>query len=113
MANNRSIANHVFFENATTTGKSDYSITSNASQMTLKIIPTGTFQLKITADVSPKSEGNLKHYPCYQLPSMTAITDYITDANYLYSIDLTAIDYLRVEIISLTGSLSVYGKAVG
>jgi hypothetical protein len=113
LAGNRSIANHVFFENTTTIEKSDYMITSDANQMTLKIVATGTFQIKITADISPKSIDNFKPYPCYQLPNLTSITDVITDANYLYSIDLTSIDYIRVEILSLTGSLSCYAKVVG
>lgn len=113
MAANRSLDNFIFFKDATTTGSKDYMVTSDASQMMLKIETTGTFSLKLTADNSPKSSGSLKPYACYQIPTMTSITGNITDAGYLYSIDLTSIDYLRVEIVSLTGLLSVYGKVVG
>lgn len=113
MAANRSIDNHTFFKDATSTGISDYMITSDASSMTLKIVTTDTFQIKITADISPKSEGTFKPYPCYQLPDFTTITTGITDANYLYNVDLSGIDYLRVEIVSVTGSVSVYAKVVG
>lgn len=113
MSANRSIANHVFFENTNTIGLGkEYIVSSDASQMNLKFICSGSFQAKITADIAPKEE-IFKAYPCYQIPDFTKITDIITSANYLYNIDLSAIDYLRIEILSLTGTISAYGKVVG
>jgi len=113
MAANRSLDNYVFFENQSTTGSRDYIVTSDASQIMLKIVSNGTFSIKLTADTSPKSEGNLKPYYCFKIPDLTKITDVITDGGYLYSVDLTDIDYLRVEIVSITNTLSIYGKVVG
>jgi hypothetical protein len=113
MAANRSISNHIFFENITTTGiGKDLMVVSDASQMTLKFICTGTFQAKITADISPK-ECTFKSWACYKNPDNIKITDVISDANPLYTIDLSGIDYLRVELVALTGTISAYGKVVG
>jgi hypothetical protein len=112
MAANRSIDNHTFFENATTIGISDYMITSDASQMNLEFVCDGTFEAKITADNYPKNVGGFYDYPCYKLPSYESMST-ITDDGYLYNVDVSGIDYLRVEILSLTGTLSVYAKVVG
>lgn len=113
MATNKPIDNIIFFENESTVGSKDYFVKDDASQMMLKIESTGIFSIKLTADTYPKGTEYFKPYGCYKIPSMTAITDEITDSNYLYSIDLVSIDYLRVEITAITGTVSVYGKVVG
>lgn len=113
MAANRSIANRTFFEDVSTVGVSDFMVLSDASSMNLKFISTGTFTAKITANLSPKSKGGFYPYPCFKLPTYDIIQDVITDDKYIYNVDLTGIDYLRIEIVSISGSLSVYGKVVG
>jgi hypothetical protein len=113
MASNRSIDNHTFFKNQTTTGVSDYMITSDASEMNLKFECTGTFEVKITADIYPKNINIPYLYPCYKQPTYEPITTTITDGTCLYNVNLSAIDYLRIEILSLTGTISIYGKVVG
>lgn len=113
MAGNRSLDNHVFFNAATTVGTSDLTVTSDASSMNLKFVSTGTFQVRITADISPKNSGAMFSYPCFKYPLYEVVSDVITDASFLYNVDLSAIDYLRVEIIAITGALSIYGKVVG
>jgi len=114
MAGNNSISNHTFFDKATSIGVGkDFYVTSNASEMNIKFECIGTFQAKITADIHPKNENEFFSYPCIKYPECTLIDDIISDSNAMYNVKITGIDCLRIEIITLNGILSAYGKAVG
>ena len=114
MAENGSISTVTFFENQTGLGVSkEFVVESNASTMTLKIAASDTFSIKIWATIEPKEIGNFCVYPVIQLPSYSLIEGNIVDGEKLYQIDLIGIDYLKIEIVSLTGTISVYGKVVG
>jgi hypothetical protein len=114
MADNSSISTFTFYKNVTSildNATNCFNVTSNASEMTIKFICTGTFQAKVYAGIIDKE--NMYPYPVFKLPDYTMITDIITDSNCLYNVDLSAIDYIKIELVALTGNISVYGKAVG
>jgi len=102
---------HTFFENASATGTSDYAVVSNQSLMTLKFESTGTFSVKVLVDINPKT----KFHPYFgiKFPTLEVLIDTFSDETYLYQIDLHGIDYVQLEITSITGQLSAYGKVVG
>jgi len=114
MADNNAINNYTFYDNATSitdTNNAFFNVTSNSSEMNIKFICDGTFQAKLYAGIIDKN--TMFPYPCFKLPTFDLITDVISDDTFLYNVDLTGIDYLKIELISLVGSISIIGKAVG
>lgn len=113
MAENNSKSNYIFYDSVTSisnTTNAIFSVISDASEMNIVFDCTGTFEAKVYASIFNKN--NMKPYPVYKLPDYTMVSS-ITDGSYMYNIDLSGIDYLKVELVSLTGTITVSGKAVG
>jgi len=114
MAENVSKDNYTFYDNVSSINsntKAIYNVNCDASEMNISFKCTGTFQAKIYAAIMDITD--MKAYPCFQLPSFTLIENFITDASCLYNVDISGIDYLKVELISLTGNIIVRAKVVG
>jgi len=114
MGFNSSKSAPTFYENVTTIEEistSTMHVISDESSMNLEFVCDGTFSAKIYAKVSEK--GTFKPYPSFELPSYNLITDTITDDSFIYNIDLTGVEYIKIVLVSLTGTISVYGKVVG
>ena len=116
MAANRKIDGHIFYDNVTTTDESDtciFSINSDVSTIMLDFKSTGTFSVKLYGSIFDKENDSFKPYMCFKFPTLDMIDTEITDDSYLYQVDVTAIDYFKVVITAITGSLAVRGRVVG
>lgn len=114
MAANNAINNHVFYDNVTTTDETStciLTINNNASTLNLEFITTGTFSAQIYAGIFDKD--HLKPWPALKMSSIDPITSTISDGNYFYEVDVTALDYVKVVLTALTGNLTVRAKVVG
>lgn len=114
MAGNNKIDTFTFHTNTTAIGNGNiYSVSGHANEMNLffKVSSGGTFN----AIVEVYSEETENWYPwdVYQRPSYTLMDNGITNANFIYNVDLTAIDKIRVRLTAITGSLFCYGEVVG
>ena len=110
---NAAIANHTF-HNAITSASTgtDYSIHSAEDFMNLEFVIStgGTFSASVKAQVL---DTNVWHdYEVFDHPTRTA-TATVTDATKLYELNLRGISKVRIDVTAVTGTLSVYGKAVG
>lgn len=116
MAANRKIDAHIFYDNVTTTDETEtciLPIDSDASTIMLEFKTTGTFTAKLYGSIFDKEVDSFKPYVCFKFPSLNIIDNEINDASYLYQVDVTAIDYLKVVLSAVSGSLIVRGKVVG
>ena len=108
---NYTMSNFTFHNGATQIGNGNIlTITRDMSSANIQFISTGTFETQIEAQVI---DSNIWYpYPCFKLPTYELITSTITDSGFIYNIDLTAISKLRIRLINVSGTLSVYGKVV-
>lgn len=114
MASNAKIAEHTFYDNVSTTDETDtcvLAINSNLSFLNVDFISTGTFAATVEGAII--DEKNFRPYPSFKLPTYELIKTEITDGRYFYSIDVTGIDYLKIKLTAITGTLTVRGRGVG
>lgn len=115
MANNAIISCHTFHnESAGASTGIDYNISSaQGDTMKLEFIvsESGTFSATVKAQLIDSSKWYT--YPAIQQSKTFPIDSVITDANYLYEVDLRAISKLRVDLTAITTTITVYGKVVG
>jgi hypothetical protein len=112
MAGNNNLNNHVFHKDSTQIGTgADFNINYDTSFMNIQFITSGTFVAVLKAKLIDSDTW----YPYYSLkvPTGELMSGNITEKSCLYQVDLTAISALRVELTSVDGALSCYGKAVG
>ena len=121
MAANKQLHNHYFYENVTTIDQvntGDTWIVSTApdiSTIILGIKCTGTFSLQILSTVFDIEDDANYHPHPYLKRTYTwqEGTEYIDSADFNYEIDVTGVDFLKVKLISLSGTLTCKGKCVG
>jgi hypothetical protein len=114
MAANSLKETHYFHKDATTVGVGeDYKIYSQVDMVKfeVRISEGGTFSASVKAKLEYDSPW--KPYPAIQNSDTYSIGSTITDASCLYEIDTRAIYSLRVELTAITGTASIYCKAVG
>ena len=108
---NYTMSNFIFHNSATQIGNGNIlTITRDMSSANIQFISTGTFEAQIEAQVIDSN--NWYTYPCFKFPNYELTTSTITDGSCIYNIDLTAISKLRVRLVNIAGTLSVYGKVV-
>jgi hypothetical protein len=110
MAGNRSIAEVEFHTNATSPAAGlEYAITSDASTINIDFMGSGAFLATIEGKVSSKSEwdeicaGDLKTNEVSTQPN-TFNT---------WQADLVGWCYIRVRLVSVSGTVTVIGRLVG
>jgi hypothetical protein len=110
MAGNRSIAEVEFHTNATSPSVGlEYMITSDASTINIDFIGTGAFLATIEGKTSYKSDwdeicaGDLK-----TLEVSTQLNTFNT-----WQTDLIGWSYIRVKLVSVSGTVTVIGRLVG
>lgn len=112
---NNPISNHVFHDDISTinTG-TDYRVTGRENIAVLQFITDeGT---TFTANILCKCVDNDNWYTCpfVKNSDLSIITSgQINDEGSLYSVDLTGITSLRVDVVDVDGTLSVFGRMVG
>lgn len=100
-----------FQDNASSAGTGNVlSVNSGMSVMKLEFATSGTFTAQIEAQLI--NQDKWYPYPSFKLPMYDLMSSTITDANYLYEVDLTGITKLRVNLTAVGGSTSVYSRAV-
>ena len=113
MAGNAAISNHVFHNAITVAGTGNvYNVCGQADTMKLEfsISTSGTFSATVEAQAVDTNKWY--NYGVLELPLRTALAT-ITDATVLYDVDLRGITKLRVNVSTVTGTLTVQGRAVG
>lgn len=114
MAANSAINNWVFYNNVTTTEETStciLDVNNNASTLNIEFITTGTFSAQVLGGIFDKD--HFKPYPSFKLPALGLISEEITDGNYFYQVDVVAVDYIKIILTDITGSLTVRAKVVG
>lgn len=113
MAGNRSIANVTFHNNETAIADGiTYNITSDASTLNVDFVITEgtTFTAIFEAKVDVNSTWD--QISAFNLRTLDFSTKATTDDT--YQLDVTGFSYVRVRLSAVaTGSVTVYGKAVG
>jgi hypothetical protein len=94
--------NFTFHDNTTVDGSMQY--------MNIQFITTGTFIAKVEAQ--GVVEDVWYPYPAFRYPAYELMDTNISDKNFLYNIDLNGITKIRINLISVSGAISVYGKVV-
>jgi cephalosporin-C deacetylase-like acetyl esterase len=111
---NRSLDNFVFHEGTSVVNEGKIYMNNNAEACKLEFsVSEGT---TFTAEIRQKSrsESEWGLLPFVKDSTCTIITNgEITDSDSYYSIDLTGVAYLKVDIVALDGELSAYGRMVG
>ena len=114
MAANNAIKNHIFYDSVTDTTETStciLEVNNNASTLNIEFITSGTFSAQIYAATFDKE--HFKLYPVFKLPTLQLMSGAIIDGNYFYQVDITGVDYIKVVLTAVTGTLTVRAKVVG
>jgi len=116
MAGNIEIDDHVFYDEVSTiteTRTAIIDVRNNMSTLMIEFDCDGTFTANILGAIFSKA---FKEIPVIKLQndavSLISSSD-ISDDTYFYQIDVTSLDYVKVILTALTGTITVNGKAVG
>lgn len=114
MAGNRSIHNHIFYDNVSSTDETSTStmrVESDESTMMLEFSCDDVVSAKVYGDIF--GDGGFKQLPVFKYPSIDLIVDNITDQNCFYVVDITGVDYVKVILNSVSNPVTVRAKVVG
>lgn len=111
---NKKMNDHTFYKNVTAIGTGiEYVVDEFAKTMNLQFITSGTFTAKLWVKLIDPNEWHL--WPCLKYPKYDLIdseTVFITDKKSIHQVDLVGITALRVQLTSVTGAISIYGRSV-
>lgn len=111
MAENIDRGIHTFHNGSTTPGNGNVLAVSDLSSLVnIEFVTEGSFSAVVKARIV---SGKWYEWPVYQLPGYDQILTSIADHTKAYQVELKGIKELKVELLSVTGAVTVYGKVVG
>lgn len=115
MAANSTIKIHTFHSNVTSPSVgTDYAINGQADLMRLDFDITDGTTFTALIQVKMKYDSDWKPYPVIKDAPTYDISTTVTDATYLYEVDVRAIESIRVELTTVNGTVSeITGRLVG
>jgi len=107
----QAVANILFHDNVNNIGTGYELVISNGiSSVNIEFETTGTFNAIFEAKANPNTTIWKPIMGC-NLGTLELTTN-VTDKTYIYQVDVTGISLLRVDLTSVSESISVYGRCV-
>lgn len=101
----------VFHENTSTPSEGlVYTVNSGVTTINVEFETTGTFTAIFEAKCNDKTT-TFKKVMVANLGTLDLVSE-TSDATAIYSIDTTGIMFVRINITAVSGTVSVYGRAV-